>query len=688
MAAAPKKNSLATKLLVATDRQLAVDIGSRWIKLAELHRRKEQLELRMIDALPIAFASARGDVSPTQITETLEKLLRRHNLKNASVISILPREFVTVKRFEVPSTQREQVERIVPFEAEKYVPFPLERAQLGFDFEIVGGDGASSAEEAAQHTGQARDAQAAVESLQAGARRALVHLAAARRSVIAQFLKLFEVRGVKQHAIDVSTFAAYNAYAYHARRQPPDARDGDTLLIEFGARRTEFILISAATGALVFSRSIEHGGDMLTEYIATHDRLAFEEAEKRKREQWRDTCLGQRPDALAEALQPLLAEGEKTLRYVRSANLTARIGRLVLSGGAAMTPGLPHLLHERMHVPVEVFDPLADFGQQTDTAPAPAFSLAVGAALRMVKESRITVDLLPVDVSKLQVQAVRKKRLIQAGIAAGILLAVGLSIFGVRVAWSAVTLKQLTQQQATLRPLLQSVTRLEREYGLLSNSVNQMEQIIETKTSWSQALRTLSECMDSNVWVRQLQVSTKQRRNTLRITARAVTLEDYMRFKEALSKSTRFENINVPTTTRQPDDTTEFEITCEVLPDYKYVEKLVEKKARIMDVLRQPSVRVQRGTAGAAATPAARPAEPPAGAPPPPHKTVTSVADKGAETAPAPMPAALPVPTPILEGVQVIPAVTAGLPRVPALDMALTNLVLPRPALSQPPATP
>jgi Tfp pilus assembly PilM family ATPase len=96
MAAAPKKNSLATKLLVATDRQLAVDIGSRWIKLAELHRRKEQLELRMIDALPIAFASARGDVSPTQITETLEKLLRRHNLKNASVISILPREFVTV----------------------------------------------------------------------------------------------------------------------------------------------------------------------------------------------------------------------------------------------------------------------------------------------------------------------------------------------------------------------------------------------------------------------------------------------------------------------------------------------------------------------------------------------------------------------------------------------------------------
>ncbi len=664
------KGSFATRLLVATDRLLAVDIGSRWIKLAELHRRKERIEVRLLDAAPIAFASARGDVTPTQITETLEKLLRRHNLKHASVISILPREFVTVKRFEVPSTQRAQIERIVPFEAEKYVPFALERALLSFDFEVIG-EAAGSADSATRHAAEANEAQAAGATLQAGDQRALVYLAAARRSVIVQFLKLYEVRGVKQHAIDVSTFAIYNAFAYHTRHQPRDAHAGDILLVELGARRTEFILIAAATGALLFSRSVEHGGDLLTEYVASHDHVTFEEAEKRKCAQWRDTCLGQQPEALAEALQPLLAEFEKTLRYVGTATLTARVGAIVLSGGSAMTPGLPTLVQERLRTTVAVFNPPGDFAMHTDTASAPAFSGAIGAALRMVKESRITVDLLPVDVAKLQTQAMRKKRLIQAGIAAGILLLGGLTIFGARVAWSVMALKQLTEEQAMLRPLLQSVTRLEREYTILSNSVNQMEQIIETKTSWSQALRTLSECMNSNVWVRQLQVSTRQRRNTLRITARAVTLEDYMRFKDALGKSTRFENINVPITTRQPDDTTEFEITCEVLPDYKYIERLLEKKTRLMDVMQPAAVPVQRGAAASASGPRAPelPVAAPAAAPP-------------ARASAAPPSQAL---LPVQEAVLLVPGQTAGVPRMPAIGLALTNRALP--ALSQPPNT-
>jgi len=700
MSVATKKSSFATKLLVSTDRQLAVDIGSRWIKLVELRRRKERIEVSLLDAAPIAFASARGDVTPTQITETLEKLLRRHNLKNASVISILPREFVTVKRFEVPSTRREQIEQMVPLEAEKYVPFALERAQLSFDFEVIGGETVASADSATRHAAEADAAQVAVATLQVGEQRALVHLAAARRSVIAQFLKLYEVRGVKQHAIDVSTFATYNAFAYHTRRQPINARDGDILLVELGARRTEFILIAAATGALVFSRSVEHGGDLLTEYIASHDHVTFEEAEKRKCEQWGATCLGQQPETLPEALQPLLAEFEKTLRYVSTATLTARIGTIVLSGGGAMTPGLLTVVQERLRIPVEVVDPLSDFGMHSDTAPAPAFSIAIGAALRMVKESRITVDLLPVDVAKLQTQAVRKKRLIQAGIAAGILLLGGLMIFGARVAWSMVTLKQLATEQATLRPLRDSVIRLEREYTLLSNSVNQMEQIIETKTSWSQALRTLSECMDTNVWVRQLQVSTRQRRNTLTITARAVTLEDYMRFKDALSKSTRFENINVPTTTRQADDTTEFVITCEVLPDYKYVERLIEKKARIMDVMRQAPVHVRHVTSASNAPAAAAAAldTPPDGLAAaasiarPTSASAHAQKSTVTERAPAVAPAPEAVPEAALlnqlpNSMSAVPVFTAGMSRMPALSLALTNMVLPRPALSQPPVT-
>jgi type IV pilus assembly protein PilM len=654
---------LPARLLPSGDRLVAVDVGSRCVKALALRRRKDHTEVRLLDAQPVAFASSRGDVTPTQITDALATLLRRLNIKNVSVISILQREFVSVKRFELPSVVRAQIEQMVPFEAEKYVPFPLERAQLGFASHPLTEGGLDAAPTAAPSSEQAKAAQAAVDSLQAGEQRSLVHLAAVRQSVIPQFLKLYDVRGVKQHAIDVSTFALYNAFMYARQQQPLDPLSGDVLLVEIGARSAEFVLVGAATGELLFSRNAPVGGDTITEYIAAHDSISFEEAEKRKCERWQETCVGSRPQALHEALEPLLDEIEKTLRYVRKAKLSDHIGCLQLSGGAAVTPGLTEACHTRCGTPADVFNPLGLFNAQTDRAPASAFSAVMGAALRMVRATRITVDLLPVDVAKLQQQALRRRRLLQLGAAAGVMLALLLSIFGVRVAWSAVTVKRLIEEKRELTPLERSVDVLESEYRLLSNSVNQMEQIIETKTSWSSVLQTLADCINSNTWVKQITVSTRQRRNNLRLTARATTLTDYIAFKDAVSKSTRFENLTAANATKQPDNSWEFDIVCDVLPDYKYHERLNQRKTEVLKRLEQDRT--------AAATAATARAVAPSAAEPPPVPGLTNAART-----------------------MLVPSATTASTNVPPRTLpsrrggVLTNRPPAAPSVTQPPATP
>ncbi len=557
-------------LVPTGDRIIAVDAGSRVVKIAEIRRRKERIELRLVDAMPVPFASSRGDVTPEQVCETLHRLLQKHGIKSGAMISILPREYVTVKRFELPSVSRDELAQMLPFEAEKHVPFALDRAQLDFDFHPLG-----EAAQAAAHAVAEAAADGAVETPAAAALRSTVTLAAVRQAVIPKFLALLAVRGFKQHAIDVSTFALYNAFTYFAQRAPEAYGDGDALLVEIGARRTEVTLVSGVTQDLLFSRSMDFGGDMLTDAIAAQGKLSFEEAERRKCEQWQSTPLAQDAALLRAALQPLVDQLGKSVQYMHKTALTARIGAVWLSGGASMTPGVAEAVAGACGVEARTFNPLAAFDAESGGAAPVMCAQAVGAALRVARETRLTVDLLPVDIAKLQLFAVRKKRLLQLAAAAGVIAAVALSVFGVRIATSSWERTELREELDRLLPEERRVDALEREYVSLSNAVTDMERLIDTKTSWSRVFQTVSECMNSNVWVWQVNLDNRQRNNRLMLYTRAATRMDYIDFKDRLSASARFRNVTAGTV-QQQNQYIEVPITCEVLPDFKYAERMDE----------------------------------------------------------------------------------------------------------------
>ena len=204
--------------------------------------------------------------------ETLQKLLQKHNIRTGGFVSLLPREFVTIKQYERPSTQRAQLKQMLQFEAEKYLPFAVDRAIIDFDFEVLESgredDDDETADTPEPRTEEQKTAQETADAMARAGQKSLVTMAGVRRGVIPKFLELLTVKGCRQRAIDVSSFALYNAFRYFSRTNPVDPDAGDQIVIEIGARRVEFILVSAETGRLQFTRSTNIGGDCLTEYIA------------------------------------------------------------------------------------------------------------------------------------------------------------------------------------------------------------------------------------------------------------------------------------------------------------------------------------------------------------------------------------------------------------------------------------
>jgi len=84
---------------------------------------------------------------------------------------------------------------------------------------------------------------------------------------------------------------------------------------------------------------------------------------------------------------------ERAQAYLRTTGETGPVSRLMLCGGAALTPGLKAFLDSRFSVPTEIANPLARiehdpalFGGKDPASVAPYLTVGVGLALRKAGE--------------------------------------------------------------------------------------------------------------------------------------------------------------------------------------------------------------------------------------------------------------------------------------------------------------
>jgi type IV pilus assembly protein PilM len=271
-------------------------------------------------------------------------------------IGVAGRELMT-KNVQLPEVPDKELRDAVELEAEHHIPFGFDEVSL--DYHV-----------ARRHDGVMD-----------------LVIVAVKKSKVNEYLAVVEQAGLIPAIVDVDGFALANQFELNH----PDASPEAVVLIDVGATVMKTSIVRA--GVPLFARDIPFGGNQYTQAIADRLHTTFEQAERAKLGESADVPWDAVVPALESVSRELALEVRRTFDYFGSTSPSERIGRVVMSGGAARLRGLPEYLSSTWHIPVEVARPLERVGVDPAVADAaeaagPSLAVAVGLALRSAGERR------------------------------------------------------------------------------------------------------------------------------------------------------------------------------------------------------------------------------------------------------------------------------------------------------------
>ncbi len=352
---------------------LGVDIGSSSIKVVQLRREKGHVILETYGAIAlgpyagveIGRATALG---ADKISEALKDVIREANVTTTDAAISIPYSSSLVSIIKLPATVEKQLAQVVPIEARKYIPVPINEVLLDW-FVVSGG---------AKSGGKTADGKLDV------------LMVAIHNDTIAKFRSIATSSNLAAAFFEIEVFSAVRASLDHGI--------APVAVVDLGAATTKFYVVER--GLIHESHIINHGAQDLTLAASRALGLTVVQAEERKRKYGIKDLMPLTPgsniaaDALKNSLEltlaPLLSEISRTVSaYEQRTNQT--LDALVLTGGGATLKGFMEHAQTKIQAQLRKSDP---FGKTQ--APAfleailkeagPEFSVAVGLALRRLQE--------------------------------------------------------------------------------------------------------------------------------------------------------------------------------------------------------------------------------------------------------------------------------------------------------------
>jgi type IV pilus assembly protein PilM len=234
-------------------RLISLNLGSQIIGLAEFrvqaHGGLVLLDYRLREVLTDPTSD---EIRRAQIAVAVRELMSELHIKHGAVNYALPAQSVFARFVKLPGLEQEKLEKIIAFEAQQNVPFPID--DVVWDYQLVGGG--------------------LDEEIQ-------VILVAIKVDLLDDINGGVEEAGLHTSTIDMAPMALYNAFRYSY----PNVNEC-SLLVDIGARTTNVLFIEPRR---IFSRSLPIGGSAITGAIAREFGESFEAAETRKK---RDGFVG------------------------------------------------------------------------------------------------------------------------------------------------------------------------------------------------------------------------------------------------------------------------------------------------------------------------------------------------------------------------------------------------------------
>jgi type IV pilus assembly protein PilM len=263
-----------------------LDIGTQAIKMVTLKSSKDAIELTSFYL---------ETAKPEEIPAALKKIADASGVKTVGISVSGP---ATVVRYvDFPQMSQEELQQSLKFEAQKYIPFPIDDVSL--------------------------DSSLLKDNLPGA--RMLILLAAVKKEFINQRLKLIQDAGLAVDNVDFDSLALAKAFNFNYTKEEYGSAENKTVaLINIGASMSNLNILD--NGIPVLSRDIYIGGNNFIQPI-----------------------------------EPVFSDLAKDVRgsfdYYESQGASSVI-KILLSGGGSKFPGLKDALATLLGIEVEYWDPL------------------------------------------------------------------------------------------------------------------------------------------------------------------------------------------------------------------------------------------------------------------------------------------------------------------------------------------
>jgi len=420
-----------------------------------------------------------------QIAIVLREMMHEMQIKRGTVNYAIAAQSAFLRFVKLPLVDEEKIDRIIGFEAQQNVPFPMN--EVVWDYQLVAGGSDE----------QVR-----------------VVIVAIKADYLEDINAAVEECGLRVEKVGIATTGLYNAFRYNYSEIL-----GCSLLVDIGARTTNLVFIEPGN---VFFRNIPIGGNSITAAIAKEFGEPFAAAELRKKRDGFvslggvyaepvDSDVARVSKIARNTMTRLHTELMRSITYYRAQQQGSRPERIFLCGGSAGMPYMREFFHEKLKVPIEFFNPLRNV---TAVGSAPASELArsayllgelVGLALRSVSSCPMELNLLPGSVVRKQELERRRPFFITAA-ACFILALLGWSAYYARAAHvTRLSMQVLQQKIDIMRSAETRLDRLKKQAASLDSVATPLIAAINDRSFWQEILEELNARLpEGNIWITKL----------------------------------------------------------------------------------------------------------------------------------------------------------------------------------------
>ena len=422
-----------------------------------------------------------------QIAEVLGELMADLRVRDGNVNFAVPGQSVFTRFVKLPLVEEEKIERIVAFEAQQNVPFPID--DVVWDYQLVG----AGINEQVQ-----------------------VVIVAIKADILEDINNAVEGTKLQTRVVDIAPMALYNAFRYN---YPDLSGSGCSLLADIGARTTNLLFVEPGK---VFTRSIPIGGGSITAAIAKEFGEPFPSAEARKKRDGfvslggayaepSDPDVGRVSKIVRTSMTRLHAELMRSISHYRTQQQGSAPARILLCGGTAGMRYMREFFYEKLQLPIEFFNPLrnvavAEMPLVNELARSAHFlGELVGLALRSVTTCPMELNLRPYRVVQRHELEKRRPLLVTAAVCL-ILVLVGWTFYYARATQVArQSAEELQPKIALMRAADKKLETIRKEAAALDKIASPLIAAIKGRGFWVDLLDDLSSRLPADdIWITEL----------------------------------------------------------------------------------------------------------------------------------------------------------------------------------------